>query len=166
MRVALSAIPTFAQDEFLPRFGEIRDGLYFHLIALGLARTVDHRADGILDVVMLGTPAMLVLSLTVPSALGADQWFEKQGHQAVYIVVGHEDDIATLAAITTIWAAARDELFPAKAAATITSITRFGMHADFIDKFHARKVADMIGQVELELDNEGVLSVETRSIGC
>jgi type IV secretory pathway TraG/TraD family ATPase VirD4 len=51
-------------------------------------------------------------------------------------------------------------------AATITSITRFGMHADLIDKFHARKVADMTGQVELELENEGVLSVETRSIGC
>jgi hypothetical protein len=166
MRVALSAIAAFAQDEFLPRLGEIRDGLYFHIIALGLARTVDHRADGNLDVVMLGTPAMLVLPLTVPSTLGADQWFEKQGHQAVHIVVGHEDDITTLSAIPTIRAAARDELFPAKAAATISSITRFGMHTDFIDKFHARKVADMMGQVELELENEGVLSMETRSIEC
>jgi hypothetical protein len=115
---------------------------------------------------MLGTPAMLVLPLTVPSALGADQWFEKQGHQAVHIVVGHEDDIAAPAPITTIRAAARDELFPAKAAATISTITRFGMHADFIDKFHARKVADTHRQVEPELENEGVLSVETSSIGC
>jgi putrescine aminotransferase len=40
------------------------------------------------------------------------------------------------------------------------------MHADLIDKFHARKVADMTGQVELELENEGVLSMETRSLEC
>jgi putrescine aminotransferase len=40
------------------------------------------------------------------------------------------------------------------------------MHADLIDKFHTRKVADMIGQVELELENEGVLSMENRSIEC
>jgi hypothetical protein len=164
MRVALSAVPTFAQDELLPRFGEICDWFLLHLIALGLACTVDHRADGNLDVVMLGTPAMLVLPLTVPSTLGADQWLEKQGYQAVHIVVGHEDDIATLATITTIRAATRNELFAAEAAATITSITRFGMHADLIDKFHARKVADMIRQVELEVENEGVLSMETRSI--
>jgi putrescine aminotransferase len=102
----------------------------------------------------------------MPSTLGADQRLKKQGHQAVHIVVGHEDDIATLATITTIRAATRDELFAAKAAATITSITRFGMHADLIDKFHARKVADMTGQVELELESEGVLSVENRSIEC
>jgi hypothetical protein len=80
MRVALSAIATFAQDEFLPRLGEIRDGLFFDLIALGLARTVDHRADWNLDVVMLGTPAMFVLPFTVTSTLGADQWLEKQCH--------------------------------------------------------------------------------------
>lgn len=164
MCVALSPVPTFAQDEFLPRLGEIGDWFLLYLIALGLARTVDHRADGNLDVVMLGTPAMLVLPLTMPSTLGAYQWLEKQGHQAVHIVVGHEDDIAALASITTIRAATRDELFAAKAAATITSITRFGMHADLIDKFHARKVADMIRQVELEVENEGVLSMETRSI--
>jgi len=115
---------------------------------------------------MLGTPAMLVLPLAMPSTLGADQWLEKQGYQAVHIVVGHEDYIATLATITTIRAATRDELFAAKAAATITSITRFGMHADLIDKFHDRKVADMTGQVELELENEAVLSMETRSIEC
>jgi hypothetical protein len=67
-------------------------------------------------------------------------------------VVSHEDDIAAPAPITTIWAAARDELFPAKAAATISTITRFGMHADFINKFHARKVADTHRQVEPELE--------------
>jgi NAD/NADP transhydrogenase alpha subunit len=101
---------------------------------------------------MLGTPAMLVLPLTVPTTLGADQWFKKQSHQAVHIMISHQNDVATLAAITTIRAAARDELFPAKAAATITSITRFGMHADFINKFHARKVADTHRQVEPELE--------------
>jgi hypothetical protein len=81
-------------------------------------------------------------------------------------MVGHQDDIAALSAITTIRTATRDKLFPAKAAATISTITRFGMHADLINKFHARKVADMTGQVEPELENEGVLSVEARSIEC
>ena len=166
MRVALSAIATFAQDEFLPRLGEIRYGLYFDLIALGLACTVDHRADRNLDVVMLGTPPMFILPLTVPSTLGADQWLEKQCHQAVHIMVSHQNDISALAAITTIRTTARDELFAAKAAATIPTITRFRMHADLINKFHARKVADMTGQVEPELGNEGVLSVEARSIEC
>jgi hypothetical protein len=155
MRVALTAIATFAQDEFLPWLGEIGDGLYFHFIALGLARTADHRADRDLDVIMLGTPAMFVLSLTMPSTLGADQWFEKQCHQAVHIMVGHQDDIAALASITTIRTAARDELFTAKAAATIPTITRFGVHADLINKFHARKMADMTRQVEPELEKQG-----------
>ena len=166
MRVALSAIATFAQDEFLPRFGEIGDGLYFHLIPLRLACTVDHRADRNLDVVMFGTPAMFVFPLTVTSTLGADQGLEKQCHQAVHIMVSHQNDISALAAITTIRTTARDELFAAKAAATIPTITRFRMHADLINKFHARKVADMTGQVEPELENEGVLSVEARSIEC
>jgi hypothetical protein len=70
-------------------------------------------------------------------------------------MVGHQNDIAALAAITTIGTAARNKLFAAKATATISSITRFGMHADLIDKFHARKVADMTGQVEPELEKRG-----------
>jgi hypothetical protein len=70
-------------------------------------------------------------------------------------MVGYQHDIATLAAIATIRPAAWDELFAAKAAATISSITRFGMHADLINKFHARKVADMTGQVEPELEKQG-----------
>jgi hypothetical protein len=101
---------------------------------------------------MLGTPAMLVLPLTVSSALGADQGFKKQSHQAVHIMISHQNDVAAPAPITTIWTAARDELFPAKAAATISTITRFGMHADLINKFHARKVADTHRQVEPELE--------------
>ena len=155
MRVALTAIATFAQDEFLPRLGKISDGLYFHLIALGLTRTVDHGADRNLDVVMLGTAAMFVLPLTMPTAFRADQWFEKQCHQAVHIMIGHQDDIAALATITTIRTAARDKLFPAKATATISTITRLGMHADLIDKFHGCKVADMARQVEPELEKRG-----------
>jgi hypothetical protein len=98
---------------------------------------------------------MLVLALAMRAALGADQWLKEQCHKAVHIVVGHEDNIATLAAITTIRSTSRNKLLPAKAAATITSITRFGMHADFIDKFHARKVADIPRQVEPELEKRG-----------
>ena len=70
-------------------------------------------------------------------------------------MVSHQDDISALAAITTIRTTARDELFAAKAAATIPTITRFRMHADLINKFHARKVADMTGQVEPELEKRG-----------
>ena len=70
-------------------------------------------------------------------------------------MVGHQDDIAALTAITTIRPTARDELFAAKATATISSITRFGMHADLINKFHACKLADMPRQVEPELEKRG-----------
>lgn len=72
MRVALSAIAPLAEDELLPGLGEIGDRLFFHLIALGLARAVDYGADGNLDAVVLRTAALLVLPLAVPSPLGAD----------------------------------------------------------------------------------------------
>ncbi len=152
MRVALAAVAALAQDKLLPGLGEIGDGFFFHLIPLGLARAADHRADRDLDVVVLGTATMLVLPFPVTSALGADQWLKKQGHQAVDIMVRHKNDIAAFAAITTIRAATGNKFFPAKAAATISTIARFGMHANLINKFHSSKVADMSGQVESELE--------------
>lgn len=110
---------------------------------------------------------MLVLSLAVPSPLGANERFEKKRHEAVYIMVCDQNNIAALAAITTIRPSTRNEFFPAKTAATIPSITRFGVHADFIDKFHAGKVADPFLQVESEFKNvAAVLIVECQRSKC
>lgn len=81
-------------------------------------------------------------------------------------MVRHKDDIAAFATIATIRAATGNKFFPAKAAATISTIARFGMHADLINKFHVSKVAAMNGQVESELDCESFLNLETRSNEC
>ena len=64
-------------------------------------------------------------------------------------MIRNENNIAALAAITTIWPTMRNVFFPAKAATPIAPVTSLGMDADLIDKFHvARNVHQRPRQVD------------------
>jgi len=150
MCITLAAIAPFAEQEFLPRLGKVCDRLFLDLVPVLQSRTPDDRPNRHQDPRRFGTPALLVLSLTVAPTLAADERFEKKRHQAGGIGTRHQHDIAALAAVAAVRPASRDEFLPAKTAAPVPSIACLCMDANLIDKFHQGKLPPPFTRVERE----------------
>ena len=150
MRVALSTIPAFAKEKFLPGLGQVGDRLLFDLGARLVAGTPNDRPYRNQNPRRLRTPALFVFSLAVRTALGADQWLEKKRHKAVGVRTRHKDNIPAPPAIPAIGTAARDEFFPPETAAAIAPVASLGVDSDLIDKLHLENLPAPPSRVERE----------------
>ena len=89
---------------------------------------------------------------SLASRFGFQDRLEEEIGQLIYMVVGTENDIASIASITTVRPPFRDELFTAEAGGTISSVARLRMHPDSINEHSVtfaeacRKVAQFCGQ--------------------
>ena len=115
-------------------------------------KAVDQSADGNRHHEIGSRLAVSLAVGALTSWLGFQNRLEKEIGQLVDVVVGTENDITSIASITTVRTAFRNKLFTAEAGGTIASVTRLRMHPDSINEHLAtfaeawRKVAQFCGQ--------------------
>jgi len=147
--VSLAAVPAFAKQELLAILGQIGNGFLLDRVPGLSARPVDNRAYGNPDDGRRATAPVLAFSQPMTAATGADERFEEKRDQIVGIVIRLKNDVATVAAITAIRPAMRDEFFAAEAAASVASVSCLGVNANLVNKSHdVVRVLEIGGRVE------------------
>jgi hypothetical protein len=101
-----------------------------------LRKPEDERSDRDFDNERLPIASMLVFTLPVRAALCPDVRLIVEAGQIVGMDIGLEDDTASIATVTPVGPAPRNEFLPAKAATTVATIPGLGVNAHVIDELH------------------------------
>jgi hypothetical protein len=101
-----------------------------------LRQPKNHRPNGHFHNQGFSIASVFVLALSMTPAFATEVRLVIKRREIVGVWVGFENDAAAIAAITTVRSAARNELFPSKAAATVAAISSLCMDANMIDEFH------------------------------
>src|SRR5688572_6475325 len=97
-----------------------------------------HGADWHGDRVVLATLAVTLLAHAVLAALGLELLLVAEVDEGIEVLVGLDPDIATIAAITAVRAAERDELLATEANAAVAAVACGDRDFCFVDEFHGR----------------------------
>ena len=93
-----------------------------------------HRALGHRDLKALPTSTVKVLTFSMHTVTSTPVWMVSKGEQRRHIVVGDQPDVATIATITTIWAAVHHGAFTPKRHAPGPSVTSAEVQLTFVDE--------------------------------
>jgi hypothetical protein len=154
MGVALAATPPLAKKEFRAGLAKVRERLElaqverqhsFRLFAVWIrhvgmkffGKPINQCPDRHFYQKGFSIAAMLVLALAMRSTMGTHIWLVIQVRQVVGVNVGFQDDTSSIAAISTVRSAVRNEFLPAKAATAIPAIPSLCMDANVIDELHS-----------------------------
>ena len=136
--VASSAPSPLSNQHSLPLLRQVSNELP------GISIT-GHRAERHLDENIIALPALLPLALAVGASLGFEMNTALEADEGVQVRIGHQVDIATLAAIPAVRSAQGHVFLAAEADTAIPAVTSFNVNLGFIEEHsnHSLAIAAM-----------------------
>jgi hypothetical protein len=127
VRIAVTAPPTFRDEDSLVGLGEIVE----HLAAFVV---VDNRSDWNFDFQILAVAAVTSAALTMPAAIGAKSVVVTKFQKGVFVAIGDQVNVAAVTAVAAARTTSRYKFLATKGDAAVSPIARFDCDFCFVDE--------------------------------